>query len=141
MALTWHAEQPAHWDDAKQRILGAEPPGTFGDTLLPTHPGAVLPGDWFRVDRDGVAVGYAWMDTVWGDAEILLSVAPDARTTGIGAFALDHLDHEAATRGLNYLFNRVSPRHPRGAEVSGWLQRQGFHASGDGRWLRRRVRG
>ncbi len=138
MSLRWIRESPAHWDDDKARIVGGEPPGSL--PVGPHASGDLIPGDWWRVEDGGAVVGYGWLDPTWGDAEVLLAVAPEARGRGIGAFVLDHLEEEARTQGLNYLFNVVSEKHPRREAVTAWLVAHGFKASHEDNLLRRPVR-
>lgn len=137
MPLTWIHEDNPSWDASKDRILGGAPAGVFDLSRL--RQGNLAPGEWFRVEAAGTVVGYGWMDCTWGDAEVLLAVDPAARAKGIGAFILDGLEKEAASRGLNYLYNAVRPTHPEGDRVTRWLTARGFAPSGDG-LLKRRVR-
>jgi GNAT superfamily N-acetyltransferase len=137
MSLQWIRENPALWDAAKQRVLGAAPAGSLPD--YGDEPGEVAPGDWWRVERDGAVVGFGWMDTVWGEAEILLAVAPSAQGSGAGTFILERLEEEAASRGLNRIYNTVRPTHPQRQQVMAWLSRRGF-AGGDHEVLYRVVR-
>lgn len=136
MSFAWIRENPPVWDDAKARIVGGAPPGTF---RMPAHAaGDLLPGDWWRAQENGAVIGYGWMDTMWGgDAEILLAVAADARGRGVGTFILEQLEREAAAQGLNYLFNVVSPTHPDSTGVTAWLAKRRFQESHDGRLLRK----
>jgi GNAT superfamily N-acetyltransferase len=141
MQLEWIHESAAQWDESKARIIRAAPPGTFGvDRFARLREGDLLPGDWWRVDRGGEIVAYGWMDSTWGDAEILLAVAPSARRQGVGTFVLDHLEAEAAARGFNYLYNVVSRAHPDADGITAWLAKNAFHTFEDGS-LRRRVGG
>src|SRR5262245_5205280 len=110
MALAWIHESTPRWDADKARILGAAPAGSIDVPKLGR--GDLAPGEWFRVERAGTIVGYGWMDCTWGDAEIVLAVEPAETRAGVGAFILDHLETEAAARGLNYLYNAVTPSHP-----------------------------
>jgi N-acetylglutamate synthase-like GNAT family acetyltransferase len=137
VALAWVHEDTPRWDADKARTLGAVAPGSIEIPML--APGDLAPGEWFRVERDGAIVGYGWMDCTWGDAEILLAVPPDEGGAGIGTFILDRLEHEAAARGVNYLYNAVKPSHPEGEAITRWLVGRGFQPSGDG-LLKRRVR-
>ncbi|NIM00083.1 MAG: hypothetical protein GTN89_03960, partial [Acidobacteria bacterium] len=82
MALKWIAENPPHWDENKQRVIGGAPEGIFD--LGDHEPGALIPGEWWRVEDDGGVAGYGWMDCTWGDAEILLAVAPGRQGGGVG---------------------------------------------------------
>jgi GNAT superfamily N-acetyltransferase len=136
MTLHWHPDRPARWDADKARIIGDAEPGIFDARFNRLKSGDPLPGEWWRVADDGDTVGYGWLDIVWGDAEIVLATAPDARHKGVGTFTLDHLEHEARERGLNYLYNTVRPSHPRRKEVSAWLEARGFNPSEDGSLLR-----
>ncbi len=131
--LTWTRENPAYWDSSKARIIGSAPPGTFGmDRLSKYAEGALIPGEWWRVEVDGEVAAYGWMDTTWGDAEILLAVAPERRKQGIGTFVLRRLEDEAHERGFNYLYNVVSPIHPNADGVTSWLEKRKFEISEDG---------
>jgi hypothetical protein len=59
---------------------------------------------------------------------------PDAN----GEFIVDHLEAEAAARGLNYIYNVVPVTNPDPGWITAWLTARGFVAgNGD---LRRRVR-
>jgi GNAT superfamily N-acetyltransferase len=138
MSRDWVHENPPHWDERKQAIVGNAPAGTF--SLGSYRPGDTVPGEWWRVEEAGRVVGYGWMDTAWGDAEILLAVDPERRRHGVGAWILDQLEREAAQRGLNYLLNTVPPDHPDRSGVRKWLEGRGFTSSRDGNILRRRVR-
>lgn len=136
MAYSWKHEKPARWDDEKARIIGAAEPGIFDARFSRLAPGDPLPGEWWRVDDGGEAVGYGWLDIVWGDAEVVVATDPAAQRRGVGTFALDHLEREARERGLNYLYNTVRPAHPRREDVTAWLEGRGFQASEDGSLLR-----
>lgn len=137
MSREWIREQPARWDADKQRIIGAAPPGIFDARYAGSDPDAPLAGEWWRVERDGATVGYGWLDAVWGDAEILLAVDDAAQGEGLGTYVLDRLAHEAAERGLNYIYNIVRPTHPDAASLSRWLIERGFELQPDGRLTRR----
>ena len=73
---------------------------------------------------------------MWGDAEILLATDPEHRGQGVGTFVLEHLEHEAKERGLNYVYNTVRPTHPDREAVTAWLEKRGFEPSEDGSLLR-----
>lgn len=132
----WHRDLPV-WNADKERIIGALPPGVLDTRYSEMKEGALLPCDWFRVEEDGKTVGYGWTDVVWGDAEVLLATAEDARHAGVGAFILEQLDHEARRMGLNYIYNMVRPTHPAGPKVTAWLMKHGFESKEDGRLIRR----
>lgn len=136
-ALQWQKEDVPRWDADKQRL--------FDDTALLSvgmdRPGpyTCLADEWWRVtDAQGAVVGYGWLDSEWGDAQITFFADPDHRGEGIGAFILDHLDDEARQRGLNYIYNIVPDSHPDRAWMTSWLARRGLHKSTQGD-LRRRV--
>jgi GNAT superfamily N-acetyltransferase len=137
MPLQWIHEDTPRWDAGKASVVGGAPPGVFDLSKLAE--GDLAPGEWFRVEDDDAVAGYGWMDCTWGDAEVLLAVAPTRRGRGVGAFILDQLEKEAAARGLNYLHNVVRTTHPERARVTAWLQANGFRPSGDGD-LKRKVR-
>lgn len=137
MALAWVHEDAPVWDPDKGRIVGGAPPGIF---QLPAYEdGERLPGDWWRVEDGGSVVAYGWMDTAWGDAEMLVAVDPQRQGQGVGTFVLDCLEREAAHRGVNYLYNVVRPAHPDHDRVTTWLESRRFTGSSDG-VLRRRAR-
>lgn len=140
MAREWIHEQPAVWDEHKERIIRAAPTGTFDSRLMECERGALVPSEWWRVEDDGAVVGYGWMDVNWGDAEILLATSPDARGQGVGRFILERLEGEARNRGLRYLTNMVRPTHPDADAVTRWLKEHGFEPSGDGRLSRAVVK-
>ena len=130
MALSWIREETPVWDAAKMKILGAAPAGAL--TVPELQPGALVPGEWFRVESDGTAVGFGWMDLTWGDAEVTMVVDPNRQGQGIGAFIVKHLEEEALSRGVNYLYNAVPASHPDRARGARWLESSGFQPSGDG---------
>lgn len=136
MSFEWIQENPAHWDERKSVIIGDAPAGIF--QIGPHEMGELIPGDWWRVEAEGTVVGYGWMDCTWGDAEILLAVAPEARRKGVGSFILDQLEREAAAHGINYLYNVVRSTHPDHAEITAWLEHRNFARSSDG-WHRKQV--
>jgi GNAT superfamily N-acetyltransferase len=138
MSLEWIHENPPYWDGGKAGIVGNAPPGIF--ELSAYGDGDMLPGEWWRVEQAGTVLGYGWMDTTWGDAEILLAVDLSAQRKGVGAFILDRLDEEAVARGLNYLYNQVRESHPDPDGVTKWLEKRGFAMSHDDRLLRRSVK-
>jgi len=136
--MDWIKEGTTRWDDDKKRIVGDAPVGIFDRRYAELSPGDIVPGEWWRVEDGGEIVGYGWLDIVWGDAEILLASAPDARGRGVGTFILGELDDEARRHGVYYLYNVVRTTHPDAARVSAWLVERGFKDSEDGS-LRRKV--
>ncbi len=138
MKWTWIRERPPYWDEPKARIVGGAPPGSLPP--MAHAPGQILPGEWWRVEEDGEVVGYGWMDHAWGDAEVLLAVAPERQGRGIGAFILDRLEDEARALGVNYIYNVVRETHPARERVTRWLEGHGFRVSHEDNLMRRRVR-
>ena len=137
MSLSWIRENPAIWDANKRRIvLGAEG-GVFEESYGHLSEGSLVPGEWWRVESDGETVGYGWLDAVFGNAEILLATDPEHRKQGIGTFIVEHLDAEAKTRGLNYIYNVVQKSHPDPDEIRRWLEARGFVGKEGGRLLKR----
>jgi len=136
--MEWIHEDAPEWDTDKDTIVGGTPDGVF--RLENYRKGGVIPGEWWRVENRGAVVGYGWMDATWGDAQILLAVAPGQQKRGVGKFILEHLELEAAGRGLNYMYNVVAPSHPERQAVTDWLRSRGFEPSHDDESLRRRVR-
>ncbi len=132
----WIHESVAHWDADKARIVGGAPAGTLPAKLASHATGDVLADDWWRVEHEGRCVGYGRMDVTWGDAEILLVVEPEAQRQGIGSFIIEHLEHEARARGLNYLYNQVHPEHPAQKDITAWLEHRAFSKTEDGRLAR-----
>jgi hypothetical protein len=64
-------------------------------------------------------------------------VAPSRQESGVGTFILGKLDEEAASRGLNYIHNRIRD-HAQRDLVHDWLVVRGFRGPVDGD-LRKRV--
>lgn len=136
--LRWIQDDDPRWDADRARVFATVPEGVFR-TEARTD-GERLTGDWWLVSDGERVVGYGWLDDVWGDAEILLAVEEDSRGAGVGAFVLDHLEDEAAARGLNYVVNVVRDTHPQRDAVTRWFLAHGFTGTDDGR-LRKQVRG
>jgi N-acetylglutamate synthase-like GNAT family acetyltransferase len=134
--LRWVKDDDPRWDADRERVFASVPEGVLRAGSRTA--GERLSSDWWRVEDGDRVVGYGWLDDVWGDAEILLAVAADARGTGAGAFALARLEEEAAARGLNYVVNVVRDTHPERAAVTEWFLAHGFTGTEDGR-LRKRV--
>lgn len=121
----WIRETPASWDEHKAAVLDGLEPALFG--LGTPAPGDALGDEWWRVqDGSGTVLGYGRLDDTWGDAEILVLVAPGHRRTGVGGFVLSHLEQEAGRRRLNYIYNVVPRHHPSPEPVTEWLRAQGF---------------
>lgn len=136
MARSWIAEHPARWDDNKAHVLGSAPPGTF-DELTRLSPGELAPGEWWRAEQDGQVLGYGWMDQVWGEGQVLVAVAAEARGQGVGTWIMEHLAAEARVRGLRVMYNVLRPSHPEHARVAAWLTQLGFGGGEDGSYRRR----
>lgn len=137
MTYRWEKEDPPRWNADKQRIFGDLELASV-DLRRPAD-NAVIADEWWRaVDEHGTVVGYGWLDSEWGDAQISFLVVPGERGEGIGAFIVDRLEDEARTRGLNYIYNVVPASHPDRAWMTNWLTSHGFTDSGSD--LRRRVR-
>jgi GNAT superfamily N-acetyltransferase len=135
--LRWIREDAPRWDADKQRLFGPAELAATG--LTPPPPGAPVADEWWHVaDATGTVVGYGWLDSEWGDAEVMFMVAEGRRGEGIGTFIVDRLEAEAAARGLNYIYNVVPATGPNPGQVTAWLVGHGF-VTGDGD-LRRRVR-
>lgn len=136
MALTWHREENALWDEDKKRIIGGAP-----DDIVDIDPvdGEALPGHWWCAKNDGAVVGYGCLDSAWGDAEIALVVDTGAQRKGVGSFVLENLEHEAAAQGVNYVYNTVHAKHPKRTEVQGWLKTRGFLGDDREEFLRKNV--
>ena len=126
--LTWTHEDSPTWDADKQRVIGSAPEGALD---LSYTDGDALPGDWWSArTSDGAVVGYGWLDATWGgDAEILLAVDAGSQQQGVGSFVIDRLEHEAASRGLNYVYNTVRASHPDRDDLHDWLAVRGYRGS------------
>jgi GNAT superfamily N-acetyltransferase len=137
MGLRWTKENTPRWDTGKQQMFGPAELAAVG--FAAPAPDEPMADEWWRVsDDDGAVVGYAWLDSEWGDAEITFLVDPARRGAGIGGFIVNQLEAEAAARGLNYIYNVVPRSHPDPVWMTGWLLGHGFgNGHGD---LRRRVR-
>ncbi len=133
----WIREASPAWDADKARIVGGAPAGVFDEIYRKLTVGALAPGTWWRVVKSDRIVGYGWMDVVWGDAEILVATAPNARGKGAGSFALARLGEEAAAQGLNYVYNVVRHTHPQAPELTRFLHKNGFKPAEDGRLSKR----
>lgn len=138
LTLAWCREDAPRWDADKQRVCGDAELAAVG--LGRPAAGQPVADEWWRVtDESGTVVGYGWLDTEWGDARISFVVTPDRRGAGIGRFILDHLEAEARSRGLNYIYNVVPATHQDRGAMASWLARHGFRESARGE-LRRQVR-
>jgi len=136
MSLEWIREEPARWDADKQRIIGEAAAGIYDRRFAECKAGDIMPGAWWRAEKDGRPVGYGWLDLVWGDAEITIATDPDHHGEGVGSFILAQLENEARERGVNYIYNTVRPTHPEKERVTAWFEKRGFEPSDDGSLLR-----
>jgi GNAT superfamily N-acetyltransferase len=139
MGFTWTKETRPRWDADKQAAFDTVALASVG--MQAPASGAAIADEWWRVADDaGNLVGYGWLDSEWGDAQIAFLVVPLARGGGAGEFILNRLEAEAAARGLNYIYNVVPAGHPDPQWMTYWLTLHGFYPSplGD---LRRQVRG
>jgi GNAT superfamily N-acetyltransferase len=136
MSWIWTRENPARWDEDKQRVFGPAELASVGMTA--PERGATLPDEWWRVTDDGgTVVGYGWLDNEWRDAQITFLVDPAHRGAGVGDYIVGRLEEEAGKQGLNYIYNVVPDSHPDAAWMTKWLTDRGFTpGTGD---LRRRV--
>ena len=138
MTLHWTKEDAPVWDAGKRAVFGRDELAATG--LVPPADGTPVADEWWRVtDEAGAVVGYGWLDSEWGDAQITFLVAAGHRGAGIGEFIVGQLEAEAARRGVNYIYNVVPATHPDPAWITRWLTAQGFAASESGD-LRRQVR-
>jgi GNAT superfamily N-acetyltransferase len=136
VTLTWTKEDSPRWDADKQRLFGSAELTAVG--LAAARPDEPVADEWWRVTDAGTVVGYGWLDSEWGDARITFFVAPGQRGRGVGHFILEHLEAEAAARGLNYIYNIVPGTHPDGPWIKNWLSMHGFREASRGQ-LRRQV--
>jgi GNAT superfamily N-acetyltransferase len=131
---TWVHEPHPVWDHDKARIMAAVPAGVFDFSQY--CEGALLPGEWWRVDEGGRAIGYGWVDFNWSNGEVLLAVDAGSRGRGVGSFIIRRLHAEAQARGVHYLYNVIPVAHPEPARLAAWLQRHGYEIHDDGQELR-----
>jgi GNAT superfamily N-acetyltransferase len=137
VTLGWTKEDAPRWDADKQRLFTTEALAAVG--MEAPQAGYAIADEWWRVTNDGGdVVGYGWLDTEWGNAQIALLVGDGHRGRGIGDFILRRLEEEARARGLNYIYNVVPDGHPNRAWMTQWLLLHGFLASPHGD-LRRQV--
>ncbi len=135
--FTWTKQDRPRWDEDKQALFDATALASVG--MPAPAADAAIADEWWQVrDESGATVGYGWLDSEWGDAQISFLVAPAARGRGVGEFILERLDAEARARGLNYIYNVVPPTHPDPAWMTHWLTLHGFFPSARGD-LRRQV--
>jgi GNAT superfamily N-acetyltransferase len=137
MDFSWIRENPPIWDEDKRRIILGAREGVFDETYGHLSTGAIVPGEWWRVESEGRTVGYGWLDSVFGNAEVLLATDPECRKQGVGSFIVEHLNAEAGQRGLNYIYNVVQKTHPAPDELRRWLEARGFVGKEGGRLLKR----
>lgn len=137
--LRWVHEQNPVWDPDRDRIIGQAPAAVFD--FSSAQDGDPMTGEWWRAEDVQGVVGYGWMDSAWGDAEVLLAVEPHRQTHGVGSFVLDHLESEAAARGVNYVYNTVRGDRAYRARLRRWLIGRGYVADPDSDVLRKRVGG
>jgi GNAT superfamily N-acetyltransferase len=137
MNLSWHKDDDPRWDADRQRLFGPSELASVG--LSRPDDGAAVADEWWRVTDDaGELVGYGWLDSEWGDAQISFLVAPAHRGRGVGAFIVARLEDEARRRGLNYIYNVVPDSHPDRRWMTHWLSLHGFRDGGRGE-LRRAI--
>lgn len=134
--MDWISEPDPTWDADKAAAFSPSGPALHG--LGDPAPGTPLGDAWWRAEDDGEVRGYGRLDDTWGDAEVLVVVAPEHRGAGVGSFVMEHLEQEAAARSLNYVYNVVPIAHPDPEPVRDWLASRGFSPSESGE-LRKRV--
>src|SRR5664279_3367030 len=67
--LHWTKEDNPHWDADKQAVFGPADLAAVG--LHPPDDGSAVADEWWRVtDDSGAVLGYGWLDSEWGDAQI-----------------------------------------------------------------------
>jgi len=96
--LGWTKEDAPRWDADKQRLFTTEALAAVG--MEAPQAGYAIADEWWQVTNDGGdVVGYGWLDTEWGNAQIALLVGDGHRGRGIGDFILRQL---ASRRGPVY---------------------------------------
>lgn len=137
MGFTWTKETRPRWDADKQAAFDMVALASVG--MKAPASDAAIADEWWRVADDvGNLIGYGWLDSEWGDAQIAFFVTPRARGNGAGEFILNRLEAEAAARGLNYIYNVIPAGHPDPQWMTYWLTQHGFYPSPHGD-LRRQV--
>lgn len=136
--LSWVHEDSPRWDADKERIVSGAPDDVFS---FAHQVGDPVAGEWWRAQDSNGVVGYGWMDSAWGDAEVLLAVDPAREAGGVGSFILDRLESAAASRGVNYVYNTVRGNRAHRARVRRWLSGRGYTADTGSNELRKRVGG
>ena len=111
--LQWIREDTPRWDADKQRLFG--PAEIAATALTPPGPGAPVADAWWHVtDAAGAVVGYGWLDSEWGDAEVTFLVDPARRGEGIGEFIVDPRDQSRPRVGAGLATRaRLRPRRRR----------------------------
>lgn len=137
MNLGWTKQNRPRWDEDKDRLFGDADLAAVGLAARPAV-GDAIADEWWEVRSGDEVVGYGWLDSEWGDAQITFFVAADHRGAGVGAFIVERLADEARERGLMVTYNVVPSTHPEPAVVSAWLRKRGFTDAGEGE-LRKQV--
>ncbi|MHA3704794.1 GNAT family N-acetyltransferase [Jatrophihabitans sp. YIM 134969] len=137
MTLSWTKEARPRWDEDKDRVFTDADLAAVGLGSRPAV-GDAIADEWWAVRSDDDVVGYGWLDSEWGDAQITFSVAAAHRGAGVGSYVVDCLADEARERGLSIIYNVVPATHPDPAVVTAWLEARGFADAGEGE-LRKKV--
>lgn len=137
MSPTWTKEDRPRWDADKDRLFTDADLAAVGLAERPAL-GDAIADEWWSVREGDDVVGYGWLDSEWGDAQITFFVDATHRRSGVGGFIVDRLAAEARERGLSVIYNVVPDSHPDPAAVTAWLQARGFSDAGEGE-LRRQV--
>ena len=111
MSYHWHKEESPRWDADKQRIFGAAELAAAGCPPRRRARRSRTSGGG-SLDDSGTVVGYGWLDSEWGDAQISFLVSGGRAGRGHRRFVVDRLEDEARRRGFNYIYNVVPASHP-----------------------------
>jgi GNAT superfamily N-acetyltransferase len=135
--LAWSKENRPRWDADKDRLFSDADLDAVGWPERPTV-GDAIADEWWAVRDGDTVLGYGWLDSEWGDAQITFFVPAAHRGAGVGGFVVDRLADEARERGLSVIYNVVPDAHPDRAGVTAWLEARGFADAGEGE-LRKQV--
>lgn len=130
MPLTIVEESPATWTPEKRDILRPfRRAFNLGDLDFDgdTHAGVPLIGHWFRVTNQatGELEGFAWL-VPFGDGGAEIEIAIRQPGAGAGTEVLEMVEDEARKKGIGRLEATVRPQNERAADVTRWLETNGF---------------
>lgn len=98
--------------DSVMAVMTAAFPDRYGEAWTRSQCAGILPMDGVRLvlarDGDGRVVGFSLYRAIAGDAELLLlAVAPDSQSRGVGRNLLDHFVDDAKKNGSDRIHLEV----------------------------------